>query len=79
MARRPHSSMTGRIVAKTPKIQAGKKAARAIFEDALASIDEQTQRRDPDPNLLRNGIKAGTWEAFRMTICHLTARSPCSA
>jgi hypothetical protein len=56
--------MTGRIVAKTPKIQSGKKAARAIFEDALASIDEQTQRRDPDPNLLRNGIKAGTWDGF---------------
>ncbi|MBB3386000.1 MULTISPECIES: hypothetical protein [unclassified Rhizobium] len=51
-------------MAKTPKIQSGKKAARAIFEDALASIDEQTQRRDPDPNLLRNGIKAGTWEGY---------------
>jgi hypothetical protein len=56
--------MTGRIVAKTPKIQSGEKAARAIFEDALASIDDQKQRRDPDPNLLRNGIKAGTWEGY---------------
>jgi len=56
--------MTGRIVAKTPKIHTAKKAIRATFLDAQAVLDEQTARKDPDPNLLRNGIKAGTWEGY---------------
>lgn len=49
-------------MAKKIKIQAGEKGVRAQFEDALAVLDaDVTALRDPDPNLLRDGIKAGQW------------------
>ncbi|NTF67703.1 hypothetical protein [Rhizobium rhizogenes] len=51
-------------MAKTPKIQAGTKGTRAHFLDAMSDLEEQKSLFDPDPNLLRNGIKAGAWEGF---------------
>lgn len=49
-------------MARKPKIQAGAKGARAVFLDALQVVNEQTAFSDPNPNLLRNGIKAGQWD-----------------
>lgn len=49
-------------MAKKPVIQGGKKAIKAHFSDALLDIAEQQNFSDPDPNLLRNGIKPGQWE-----------------
>ncbi|KQR30144.1 hypothetical protein ASF91_15110 [Rhizobium sp. Leaf155] len=48
-------------MAKKSIIQAGEKGTRAVFSDALAAINEVQKHSDPDPNLLRNGIKAGQW------------------
>lgn len=44
--------------------QTGSKALRAKFEDAKSAIEEADALLlpDPDPHLLRNGVKAGQWE-----------------
>ncbi|MDW5313738.1 hypothetical protein [Rhizobium sp. PL01] len=47
---------------KKPKIQAGVKGGRALFLDAMQVVNEATAFSDPNPNLLRDGIKPGTWD-----------------
>lgn len=49
-------------MARKANIQAGVKGARALFLDAARVVNEAQAFSDPDPNLLRNGIKAGQWE-----------------
>lgn len=52
-------------MAKTPKIQGGRKAAKAAFTDALREMEEQTPAADmADPNEARNGIAPGKWPGF---------------
>ncbi len=48
-------------MAKKTKIQGGTQGIRAHFKDALAALEEAKGIFDPDPNLARNGIKAGQW------------------
>lgn len=48
-------------MAKKPIIQAGEKGTRAVWLDAQAALNEVQKHSDPEPNLLRNGIKAGQW------------------
>lgn len=48
-------------MAKKTKIQGGIAGARAQFQDALAALEAEKGVFDPDPNLARDGIKAGQW------------------
>lgn len=48
-------------MAKKPKVQGGIEGIRAHFKDAMALLEEAKGFFDPDPNLARNGIKAGQW------------------
>lgn len=48
-------------MAKKTKIQGGIAGARAQFQDALAALEAEKGIFDPDPNLARDGIKAGQW------------------
>ena len=48
-------------MAKKTKIQGGIEGIRAHFKDAMAVLEEARGFFDPDPNLARNGIKAGQW------------------
>jgi hypothetical protein len=51
-------------LAKKPQTQVGGKAVRAKFLDAVNQIDEEKLPPDPDPNLPRNGVKAGQWPGY---------------
>lgn len=48
-------------MAKKTKIQGGIDGIRAHFKDAMVALEEAKGFFDPDPNLPRNGIKAGQW------------------
>lgn len=49
-------------MAKKPKIQSGTAAIAAIFADAMREIGQAQAIDDPNPNLMRDGIKPGEWE-----------------
>src|SRR4051812_40788673 len=49
---------------KKPQTQTGAKAIRAKFLDAVNVIEEDRLPPDPDPNLPRNGWKAGQWPGY---------------
>lgn len=49
---------------KKPQTQTGGRALRAIFEDANRAVEEDMPATSPDPNLPRNGWKAGKWPGF---------------
>jgi hypothetical protein len=49
-------------MAKKAVIQSGLTGIRAQFQDAMSALAEVKAIKDEDPNLLRDGIKAGQWE-----------------
>lgn len=49
-------------MAKKAQTQTGDRAIRAIFADARDKAAEVDKVVDPDPNLLRGGIRPGQWE-----------------
>ncbi|MGR6465432.1 hypothetical protein [Rhizobium sp. PAMB 3182] len=48
-------------MAKKPKLQGGIQGIRAHFQDAMMAVSATAELVDPDPNLMRDGIKAGQW------------------
>lgn len=51
-------------MARKAQTQTGTRAIRAVFSDAQRAVEEAAEVDSPDPNLPRDGVRAGQWPGF---------------